>query len=55
MLNRSDLRDDSLLIGFDEITERIKRHAKKNNIDLSKIRIRNRECEKYERRYVFYN
>ena len=55
MLNKSDLRDDNLLIGFDEITTRIRRHAKKNGIDLSKIKISNKECEKYNRRYMFYN
>ena len=55
MLKKTDYRDDDLLIRFDEITEKLRRHAKKNNIDLSQIRIRNRECEKIARRYVFYN
>lgn len=56
MLNKSDVRDDNLLLGFDEITKKIRDHAAKNNIDLSRIRIRNKECEKIQRRYkTFYN
>lgn len=55
MLKKSDYRDDDLLLRFDDITEKLRRHAQKNNIDLSKIRIRNKECEKIQRRYMFYN
>lgn len=55
MLKKNDCRDDDLLIRFDEITEKLRRHAKTHNIDLSKIRIRNKECEKIQRRYMFYN
>ena len=56
MLNRSDVRDDNLLLEFDETTKRIRDHAKRKNIDLSRIKIHNKECEKIQRRYkMFYN
>lgn len=55
MLNKRDLRDDDLLLCFDDLTKAIRKQAKKYNVDLSKILIRNKECEKYHKRYIFYN
>ena len=55
MLTTNDIRVDSLVVEFNEMTEKLKKHAEKNGIDLSKIRIRNKEAEKVNRRYMFYN
>ena len=49
------INDDILCREFDSITKKLKDHAEKHNIDLSKIRIRNKECEKIAKRYIFYN
>ena len=44
-----------LMIQFDRVRREVKEIAKKNGIDLSLIKIRNREAEKVQRRYLFYN
>ena len=56
MLNRNDTRDDNLLLEFDETTKKLRDYAKKTGLDLSQIKIHNKECEKINRRYaMFYN
>ena len=44
-----------LMIQFDRVRREVKDIAKKKGIDLSLIKIRNREAEKVQRRYLFYN
>ena len=53
MLTRTDIRDDTLLMGFDEITRKLREYSEKYNIDLSKIRIRMQDGEPQKR--LFYN
>jgi len=53
MLTRSDIRDDTLLMGFDETTRKLREYAEKHDIDLSKIVLRMKESEKRPR--LFYN
>ena len=48
-------RNDSLLNKFDQVTKELKEIAEKKHIDLARIRISNKEAERYRRRYVFYN
>ena len=53
MLTRSDIRDDTLLMRFDEITEKLREFSEKYNADLSKIRIVEKREEKPK--LLFYN
>ena len=48
-------RSDSLLNKFDQVTRELREIAEKKHIDLSRIRISNKEAERYHKRYVFYN
>ena len=40
---------------YDETIKKLREIAEKRNIDLSRIRISNKEAERYNRHYVFYN
>ena len=40
---------------YDETVKKLREIAQKRNVDLSRIRISNKEAERYNRHYVFYN
>ena len=40
---------------YDETVNKLREIAQKRNVDLSRIRISNKEAERHNRHYVFYN
>lgn len=54
MADRHDYTRE-LCIRYDETVKKLREIAEKRNIDLSRIRISNKEAERYNRHYVFYN
>lgn len=54
MADRHDYTRE-LCIKYDETVKELRKIAEKRNIDLSMIRISNKEAEKFRRTYMFYN
>ena len=54
MADRHDYTRE-LCIRYDETVKELREIAQKRNVDLSRIRISNKEAERYNRHYVFYN
>ena len=54
MADRHDYTRE-LCIRYDETVKELREIAEKHKVDLSKIRISNKEAERYRQTYVFYN